>query len=72
MHELCRFAFSKPAKFQGGFSKPEKAIDGKSIHELCRFAGLFSIVPTKNTRFFHWAEQCRQEVIYEETDAGCS
>jgi hypothetical protein len=27
------------------------------MHELCRFAGLFSLVPTKNLRFFHWTEQ---------------
>jgi hypothetical protein len=57
MHELCRFAFSKSAKFQVAFSKPEKANDEKSMHELCRFAGLFSIVPTKNTRISHWMEQ---------------
>jgi hypothetical protein len=56
MHELCRFAFLKPAKFQLAFNKPEKANDENSIHELCRFAGLFSIAPTKNTRFSHWAE----------------
>ena len=25
----------------------------KIMHELCRFAGLFSLGPAKNTRFFH-------------------
>ena len=42
------------------------------MHELCRFAGLFSLVPTKNTRYFHWTEQDNQEVTYEETYTGCS
>jgi hypothetical protein len=48
---------NKPAKFQGALSKPEKPNGGKSMHELCRFAGLFSLVPTKNTRIFRWMEQ---------------
>ncbi len=46
----------KPAKFQEALSKHEKTNGENFMHELCRFAGLFSIVPTKNTRFFHWTE----------------
>jgi hypothetical protein len=65
------FAGSKPAKFQGTFSEPEKPNGGKSIHELCRFAGLFSLAPTKNMRFFHWAEHNIQEMTYEETHTFC-
>jgi hypothetical protein len=38
-------------------SKPEKADEKKFVDELCRFAGLFSIDPGKNTRIFHSMEQ---------------
>jgi hypothetical protein len=40
-----------------GFSKPEKPNDENTIHELCRFAGLFSLGSTKNVLIFHWMEQ---------------
>jgi len=36
---------------------------GFSMHELCRFADLFSISPAQNTRFFHWVEQHHEELI---------
>jgi hypothetical protein len=37
MQENCRFACSKPAKFQVAFSEPEKPKGEKIMHELCRF-----------------------------------
>ena len=43
----------KPAKCEDSLNKPEKANGKNSMHEFCRFAGLFSITPAKNTRFFH-------------------
>jgi hypothetical protein len=58
---------SKPAKFEDVLSKPEKPNSKKSIHELCRFAGLFSLGSTKNMQFFHWLEHNLQEMSYEQT-----
>jgi hypothetical protein len=67
MHELCRFAFSKSAKFESSPSKPEKPNGRNSMHELCRFADLFPIGPTQITRFFHWTEHYSEELINEQT-----
>jgi hypothetical protein len=49
--------YIKPAKYKAVLNKPGKPEEKKLSDELCRFAGLFSIGPAKNTRFFHSMEQ---------------
>lgn len=57
MHELCRFAKTKPANQRGILNAPEKTMYSISIDGLCRFAGLQTLEVSQNYEKFHSVEQ---------------